>query len=1218
MITLYYDDTTIDIQEDEESYRYRALMEKPMLVLKFSLPEYIEFPVGTYCYFQAEKFTVYYPQDITKNGIRNIEYQLTFYNDEQKLSLYKFRNTIDRRLKFSLCAKPHEYLEYIVDNMNDKVDSSEEVWAVGSYIDAVEQTIEFNHASIDEVLQDVADTFETEWEIVSTTSDGVTTHTINLQKVEYNADTPLALSYGKGNGFVPGLGRTTESEELPIKRLYVQGGEDNIDSTEYGSQYLLLPKSQSYTYEGRTYTSDADGYYIERTDTDVDAVKEDSLDASEIYPSYTHTVTSWTEDDAENYFYTVYDTDTPSDLDYEDCIIGSENMTIIFQSGMLAGREFEVNYTHSTRQFEIVPEEFDGVTMPNSTYCPAEGDTFKVFNVYLPDAYICDNTTQTGASWDMMKAACKHLYENEDQKFTFTGTLQSLWAKRNWENVGGYLKIGGYVNFTDTQFATDGVNIRIIGIKDYISNPYAPTIELSNSVSGKSLTSTLREIKATEVVIENAEKSVLQYTRRRFRDSTETLEMLQNSLLNYSESISPITVQTMALLVGDESLQFQFVNSQTDFTTVTYNITYSDDTQQLTCPEGYLKHCTLGISSISSAHDDSEYLCWHMNSFTSGTLSDGTIGYYLYARVSSTDTSEDGEFLLSADAISMESEDGYYHLLVGILNTESDGARSYVDLYGYTEVLPGRITTDRIVSSDGESYLDLLNNALKLGDAFQYNTDGDGELNIVGAIVQTHDGRRFVEVTYKGDYLNSKSYSEGSLVGLVSDDTITYWRANTDIAANGTSPEDGDADSWMLCDLTTKLTDGENIYNLIKAPDTLDTVSVATGGTESNTSSTPYSELQEGASPNGYNLYYIYVGAQYTTYTSLLAITPTTTNACYMSIAAGDWFVFSCYISKSIAMSSSGNAFYFRFYFTPTSYSISDTPIGKMYVFWASPNIDDNQQAIGGNYMYTDSGTYEYYSNPDLTGTFSFPTRQDDTTYSRFVIYAQAAEDLISVSPMFVIGMSEGHIFPRYFSFGEPTITHTCAPDVSYYSAKQTFYNVGFSPETLHERESIDTSSSGMPIYIGDYSDTQTYTGTLCIRNVVFDINTNAYYITRSTVGGSFSGIEVTNNNYWEKMGASFSFLGSQWLNIENANIGGILAKDGSLSSQYYLNSSNFATINTTTGAIENTSFLLSNTGAATFANGKVKITTDGSVAISGAVTIEGDLTVNGTLNSSS
>ena len=41
--------------------------------------------------------------------------------------------------------------------------------------------------------------------------------------------------------------------------------------------------------------------------------------------------------------------------------------------------------------------------------------------------------------------------------------------------------------------------------------------------------------------------------------------MLEDALLdNFTNSINPIAIQTMQMLVGDESLQFRFVNSKTN------------------------------------------------------------------------------------------------------------------------------------------------------------------------------------------------------------------------------------------------------------------------------------------------------------------------------------------------------------------------------------------------------------------------------------------------------------------------------------------------------------------------------------------------------------------------------------------------------------------------------------------------------------------------------
>lgn len=701
MLTLHFNNTTLDVQESDSSYRYRSLMSKPQLVLKFSLSEFVEIPVGAWCEYQGVKYKLGSPENIKKNGTRNIEYTLTLGTLEDNMSLYKMRNPVDKRLKWSMCAKPHELVEAIVWNLNQRDGAG--VWKVGECLDAAEQTVEFNHTYVDAALQDVANKFETEWEIND--------YTISLHKVEYFKDDPLPLAYGKGNGFEPGVGRTTQSDELPIKRLYVQGGDRNIDRSKYGSAELLLPKSQTLVYEGRIYQSDAEGYSIERIDKVSDAVKEDSLDCSEIYPSRVGTVSAVECIDAGKNFYDIIDNSIPAELNFNDYVIEGETATIIFQKGMLAGddKQFEFKYNHSERRFELVPQEIDGVTMPNETFSPAVGDTYAIFGIMLPDSYICNNTDKTGASWDMFREAARKLYENEDQKFTFTGTLQGLWAKKNWLRVGGRLKVGGYILFTDEQFAPDGIPIRITGIKEFLTSPYAPVLEISNSVSGKSVSSQLREIGQNEVATDNSIRNAVSYTKRRFRDVKETMAMLEDSMLdNFTNSINPLTVQTMMMLVGDESLQFRFVASKTDLTAVGDGITYDNTAKQLHIPHGFIQHMTLGIGTISSSHADSEYKVWEMNEYLSPYLDNGAKKYYLYAKVSRTDTTVKGDFLLSDRAIKMTDVAGYYHLLVGILNSEYDGERSYVSLYGFSEILPGRITTDKIVSSDGKTYFDLL------------------------------------------------------------------------------------------------------------------------------------------------------------------------------------------------------------------------------------------------------------------------------------------------------------------------------------------------------------------------------------------------------------------------------------------------------------------------------------------------------------------------------
>lgn len=774
----------LNIQVDDSSYRYRAIKGDHNLTLYFSLAEHVEIPVGAYCVYENETYTLEKPESLTMKHSRYFEYTVVFDSPQAKAGKWKFRNPVDRRLKFPLTAKPIEHLQMFVDNMNQR-DSG---WTIGRCIDAPEKTISYNHAYCIDALSQMADEWETEYEFVG--------KQVSLWKVEYNRDNPLPLSYGKGNGFKPGIGRSNYEDSTPIEILYIQGGEQNIDASQYGSSELLLPKSQTIRFDGehfegeqgfdsskaRTYQTDADGFSIRRADKPLSSQAEDSLDCSEIYPSRVGTISAVTVVDTSKHFYDIVDSSIPASLNFEDCLIEGETLTIIPQTGMLAGKEFEAKYIHNAkegkaaRRFEIVPQDIDGQTMPGGNYIPQVGDTYAVFHCMLPAAYICDNATKTGASWDMFRQGVKYLYDNEEQKFTFTGELDGIWAKKDWLNIGGRIKLGGFVQFSDERFQPEGVLVRIIGIKDYINNPHSPEIELSNSTVGRTVSSDLRKIESNEVVMDTLHKEALQFTKRRYRDSMETIEMLGDALLdNFSNSINPIAVKTMAMLIGDKSLQFEFVNSMTNPSPVVHNVTYNQATKVLSVPAGIIQHYTLGIDTISSSHAADEYKFWSLPAFTTPTLTDGTKKYYLYAKVSKT--AKTGTFYISEQAIAMEGVAGYYHLLMGVLNSEYDGERSYVSLYGFTEVLPGQVITNKVASANGKNFMDFLNNAFRIGNDKTYidwNASVANVLSMKNATIQIANTAGQTMIYFSG--------VDGS--GQLAKGNIT-WDSAGNIKANG-------------------------------------------------------------------------------------------------------------------------------------------------------------------------------------------------------------------------------------------------------------------------------------------------------------------------------------------------------------------------------------------------------------------------------------------------
>lgn len=719
MITLHNGNETIELLTDDNSYSYEAVMGEDALTLYFSYPGYLNVPVGSWCEFYGKRYSLKKDSNFKKNGERNYDYTLILETSKADTELWKIRNTVDNRIKFPYTAKPKEHLKLIVDNLNRRSSG----WVIGDCIDGTEKLINYNHTYCLDGLSQLAETYETEYQITEAVIEGVHTKTVHLKKVEYNKDNPLTLSYGKGHGFKTGVGR--ESGDIPPEIILVETTDRNIDYSKYGAKELLMPKSQTIRYDGthfdgedgfnaaisRTYKTDEYGTAVMRADHELTTAKEDSLDCTEIYPSRVGKVSEVSTVDTEKHFYDFYDNAIPDNLNFEDCLIEGEKMTVIFQSGMLSGKEFEVKYTHVGHKFEIIPQEIDGITMPDGgVWMPEVGDKYAVFGIQLPEAYISDNATRTGASWDVFREAVKYLYEHENKMFTFTGTLDGIWAKKRWLQVGGKIVLGGFVNFTDNQFHPEGSLIRMVGIKRFVNNPYSPEIELSNTPVGTSVASELNKIETNEVQVEENHKKALQFTKRYYRDAKETMEMLADSLLNFSGAINPITVATMQMLVGDESLQFRFVNSKTDPVVVNHDISYNPSTKVLNVPAGIIQHMTLGIKTLSNAHAAGDYKYWDMAEYNSPSLVNPEKKFYLYAKCSKGNQS--GIFLLSETAIALEQIDGYYHLLVGILNSENNGERSFATLYGFTEILPGRITTDKIVSSDGKTYFDLVANEI--------------------------------------------------------------------------------------------------------------------------------------------------------------------------------------------------------------------------------------------------------------------------------------------------------------------------------------------------------------------------------------------------------------------------------------------------------------------------------------------------------------------------
>ena len=760
---------SIEVIPSDESVRTMAIMEPSTLTLYFALPYYIDIPIGAYCTFEGYRYELLTPAVFAKNGNRKWEYTLTMEAPEGNLSRWKVRNPVDGSLEFPYTATPHQHIELLVSIINAHGGA---IWRIGQCVDAAEKLINYNHTQISDALSELTSLYETEWEVTTENEGGIQYNTLHFCKVEHHKDSPVGLAYGREGGFLPGLKREN-SDTQSVERLFVQGTEENISTAHYkplggeiGSKRLLLPLAQELGFDGANYSDSAEfdtikgkifrssdnGQSITLANNAGTTGNEDSFDGTDIIPAKTLTITrvSTTPSiDSEGKEYNEYNVvlDIIVSEDYRKYQVEGEIAYVAFQSGRLAGRNFDIhtltdgtldittiydNGEYKGWQFKLVAEEQDGYMMPSDVWEPAVGDTVKVFGIQLPQDSICDNRNRTGASWDLFREGIRVMWERSAKSTFYAGEISTAWVARNWENVGAKIRVGGYVRLTDSDFEKEGALIRITAVKTYLNNSHAPQVTLSNEVVSAGFKSTLSQIKGEEVVVETNRKAAKDFTKRKFRDAKEAQEMLGNALMGeFTESLSPIAVNTMQAIVGSTTLQYTFVQGLEDMTTTTFlpQITPNDT---IVLPQAFIKHETLGISEVKPEREYTEYMRWQVEGNTFA-FDNSEIAYYLYIRAEKASNS--ATFILSPSAIQLEEEVGYFHFLLATISRQANGSRSYQSWNGFTEVTPGAIRANRYTSTDGQQYVDFDSKEFRVGDASKWIEYKNGDLEVKGALI---------------------------------------------------------------------------------------------------------------------------------------------------------------------------------------------------------------------------------------------------------------------------------------------------------------------------------------------------------------------------------------------------------------------------------------------------------------------------------------------------
>ena len=676
----------LSLPTTENSYHEESLGAVARLVVETKSGSVLNIPLGSWCMWRGEKYVVYTAPEVVKQSTLEYSYTITLYSEAQRLSMTKFKFIIDTprdiRLKFSLSGTPRFFLEQIIRCLGDG-------WSIGSCLEAPAQALSFSHEDCLAALSRVAEAFKTEWHISG--------RVLHLGKVNGRKEEALPLSYGKGNGLLPGLSVQQDGDHIPAGRVYVIGGARNIDPSSYGSRSLRMPKSSRLSYGGRVYLSDDKGEVLSVEGMSLDNRAETSYDGSGVYPHRVGRVSSVVRTAQGNY--DIIDKDC--DVDYSKFRIAGEKAVITFQSGRLAGRSFDIaqdekalKYDHAAKRFQLVSVEEDGLRLPEpKTFYPAEGDTYAVFGIKLPDQYI------NKAERELMEAAARYMHEQIEPRVTYRAELDGIYSSKNWTSIGGKLKLGAMVHLTDSSLGIDDY-VRISSIHTPLSKERKPKLTLSNAIVLPSLASTIGRLEAEEVSRSNDVDRVGREAQRSMEQAIQHSTLVVAALSDrFTREISPVAVQTMQLLLGDQRTQLRFVSP------ASWQPVWNKLRSVVVLPEGVIEHQTLGLpATISSAEPARKR--WTLSRLESPHLAEAGKPYYIYAQVPKS--GDRGAYRIEEQHLPFETST-HYNLLLGTLSsTDASGSRSFARLYGFTEVLPGQMRTERIASPDGTFVVDLV------------------------------------------------------------------------------------------------------------------------------------------------------------------------------------------------------------------------------------------------------------------------------------------------------------------------------------------------------------------------------------------------------------------------------------------------------------------------------------------------------------------------------
>ena len=438
------------VSPSDSDRHVKEVMNDNVLNLSFTLYEYVRLGVNDYVDFDGERFTLLEDYKPEQNSTVEYVYNCKFYGIESELKKAKVLKLVDNEneLSFSYDATAAEHLQLICDNINRIKGGN--AWVIGEVVSTGNVNIEYDNIFCFDALSEIAKNFDTEWWIEGST--------INLSRCEHGIAIPLG--YGKG---LKKLTRVANDTVPFFTRLYPLGSTRNIVQSDYGYKRLQLPGGVRYV-EKNTYLG-----IVEQSEENF---------FSGIYPRRTGKVSTVRSTEATgedgNKFMIYYFTDSSLDFDPNDYEIEGLVKNVVFQSGELNGRDFEVNFNSKTKEFEIVTQfPYENQQLPGGLLIPKPKDEYILYNIRMPKEYY------PLAEQEYAEAVAKYMDKISIDTSVYKAPTDYVYLEEN--RIA--LKIGRRVLLENEIYFPAGAHeSRITKISRKLNNPCEADIECTYAV----------------------------------------------------------------------------------------------------------------------------------------------------------------------------------------------------------------------------------------------------------------------------------------------------------------------------------------------------------------------------------------------------------------------------------------------------------------------------------------------------------------------------------------------------------------------------------------------------------------------------------------------------------------------------------------------------------------------------------------------------------------